>query len=379
MTSTTLELEELFRLPAAVLERFFPEKKLTFRDLITFGTSLPPTQFSPTGKKADDFYSCHLPLTDVINDIILHREEAIAQGCTSIIYAPLPVDSDAVQQIFPLCVATLWYGLEILKQEVISPWTRAVLHLQSPSLSSSKELVEQAEEYLCSTVWWGKAYGFDRDADEIIDELLRQHICDSPRWANRVKVPHMMFFVRLHNAHGKCRDCPSLYNSDENQWLRKLGGLLETGHREYVVGALNVNHNHWISIIVNVKDNIIYYGGPMHGVSKLVTSRPQLVASPTFTRLHISHGEFTFSEEFPLLASDQVDSGRLRLFIEIMERHHRMSKAVQMRTSHGRFTFSLPSLSNIQDNRPKTPMWGPGRDFEDNSPHSTTPDPNFLQ
>ncbi|KIJ56141.1 hypothetical protein M422DRAFT_239347 [Sphaerobolus stellatus SS14] len=278
MTSTALELEELFRLPAAVQEMFFPEKKLTFRDLITFGTSLPPTQFSPTGKKADDFYSCHLPLTDVIdlsklaslpipsseviNDIILHREEAIAQGCTSIIYAHLPVDSDA---------------------EVISPWTHAALHLQSPSLSSSKELVEQAEEYLCSTVWWGKAYGFDRDADEIIDvwcylskdwltdiqitqmqELLRQRICDSPQWANRVEVPHMMFFVRLHNAHGKCRNCLSLYDSDENQWLRKLGGLLETGHREYVVGALNVNHNHWISIIVNVKDNIIYYDDPMH-------------------------------------------------------------------------------------------------------------------
>jgi hypothetical protein len=271
-----------------------------------------------------------------------------------------------VKHTFPLWVATLWYGLNILKQNAISPWSRATLHLQSESLSDSGELVEQAEQYLRSTAWWGKAYGFDKDADEIIDvwrylskewmtdiqitqmqELLRQRIRDSPQWANRIEVLHLMFFVRLHNTYGTCRDCPSLYDSDENRWLRKLGGLLERGHREYIVGALNINHNHWISVTVNLKDNIIYYGDPMHnecpswlhvaldwwlakhlpGSSFRMESLPSLVQEDSYScGILMMNAVFHlfFPKEYPLLASDQVDSGRLMLFLEIMERHHRM-------------------------------------------------------
>jgi Ulp1 family protease len=231
--------------------------------------------------------------------------------------------------------------------------------------NETKSLISQVYNALACIPWTGNINGFPGTVpteyltryltdDWLTDEhenqmlhLLEHELSRSGR-SNGIYIADTFFVTRLLEIY-RHRDRDEHYATAKcNAWLRRRGQELGTGVLEKLVAIVNLNQNHWVSVVIDVPTSRILYGDSL---GKPITREIKAVLTwwtnhHTATNfpihdLAITHQNDSCScgmlawnaiaahvlpETYSLVNSHAIMDERLKILLRVVERHNEKVK-----------------------------------------------------
>lgn len=338
------------RVPRYVRDALLPKPSLSIQDLLLFRflDTCPDYTTSQKIKESQRYFS-HLPATtENANDIQAipipphsirtqlqnqwRREAeqgALSVDCTWMHRNNTSKDTARV----PLWSIRLWEELVMCQETYKKPWTRVVKYLalrQSSAMSTtSQALVARVYETLSSVSWSGYLNGFDEK-----DSIYHLAKFGTDAWLTDVQEDQMLQLLRrdlqemgltdqvqflptsFFHALRESYDGSGIEGYDQDfhfQLQRVTGTALEAARCDFA-SIVNINGNHWLSVIIRREDNMILIGNSLHSAK----DDNLLLAINWWVRRHLGF-PFTVGE---LHAVQQIDTSSCGLLAFNALAHH---------------------------------------------------------
>ena len=182
-------------------------------------------------------------------------------------------------------------------------------------------------------------------------ELLKQDLARSGR-ASGIEVQPIHFIPLLSDAY---KDGDNAYLTKQHYtWLRHLGHACETGLVTKIPMIANTGNNqHWVAIIIDFADKVVWYGDSMDAVSPpkhlrnvldwwIQKSLPTMNTMFPYQKMPITEQEDTYScgllawnalssfllEDVKIFSPNSIAEERLKVLLSVAERHHAKVRAI---------------------------------------------------
>ena len=195
-----------------------------------------------------------------------------------------PHDSSSGNITYPLWLITYWQRI-IHIHGIQDTWASAVDNLQHHqlkllSLGRADDMVNHTFDLFGTLNWLGSLRGFSRNAEDDV-EILCSYLSED--WLKGEHANQMLdllcFDLQEHNInsveiestwfYGKIEwgyANPTTYSEMRTyRWPRQQGHAMATGIQDQLAFLANINHNHWVAIVLDFPKTIIWYGDPLGG------------------------------------------------------------------------------------------------------------------
>ena len=266
---------------------------------------------------------------------------------------------------FPVWILTYWTEVAQI-WPLKEKWASAEEALEmrknkKTCTDETKRLISQAYDSLTCIPWAGNINGFPGSVptecltryltnewliDEHENQMLHLLECELARSGHNdgIHIANTFFITRLLRVY-RDPNRDDLYSTEKrNAWLRRLGQELATGILKKLVTIVNIDHNHWVSIVIDAPSSRILYGDSFsepikHEIKAVLTWWTNHHTATDFQihNLHMSRqkdgyscGMFAWNavavhllpETYSLMNSQAVADERLKMFHHVVERHN---------------------------------------------------------
>jgi hypothetical protein len=197
---------------------------------------------------------------------------------SSVIYAHLPEDNPSRSIHFPMWVIPYWTTLSRLSRHVILPWMRAEQWLAAALLNAgNRDLVAEARGIMRELHWTGQTVSFT-NAEPITSfarylssnwlgtthieqqlDMLRVRLSrEMP--IHEFDILPMAFVTKLIRVYQHDRDAYGDSQAFRSVWARGEELLTPECRQMRIGGIANVNGNHWVAFVVDLRTSSILHG-----------------------------------------------------------------------------------------------------------------------
>ncbi|KAF5323141.1 hypothetical protein D9758_018984 [Tetrapyrgos nigripes] len=374
----------MYAIPKSAREAILPNPALNIISFIRF----PTPNIRDTNLTAKQCTSAEPPTNESLRDIslldspppeLVHQLSEIIKKDPNIQSIILPYDDIAFDDRFPLWLVTFWTEL-IPVRTAQKSWAPTVSKLkQRRKLETAltgglgEVVVDVAYEALQRLEWGGVINGFpiqiekrylasfftndwlSSDHLDLLLNLTRSKIAAS-ELRDIVELPSesALFIPKIKQAYHR----QDSYPSPTFRWLHQTAGKLTSRHKTLLGTLANVNDNHWVTIVIDTEQAMIFHGDSMgHDINDTLGS-----ALRWWTYQHFGVNfrveemmieRQTDSYSCGLLAWDAlehfllddreslIDSGRMYV--------HRLNTFLEIITRHNDQTFTSISQTSAAD------------------------------
>jgi Ulp1 protease family, C-terminal catalytic domain len=276
-------------IPPGVKNSILLSENLSVMDFLQFplpgiardtGVSQPKSYFStlyPTITDPKIIQKTLLPPLPILKQLS-QDIELTSTGTQSIICQHAP---GVAGHRFPVWILTYWKEVvqiwPLKKKWVLAEEALETRKKKTSCTDDTKKLISQVYNSLTCIPWAGNINGFPGTVptecltryltdDWLMDEnenqilhLLERELARSRR-SDGIHISNTFLITRLLIVY-QHRDRDEHYATDKrNAWLRQLGQDLATGVLEKLVTIVNLDRNHWVSIVIDAPSSRILYG-----------------------------------------------------------------------------------------------------------------------
>lgn len=262
-----------------------PSKDLTVIDLLKFELRKVQKCENPLTSNPDDFLDQNPPNLVGLSETArvprptLKIVEAIEKRIQSTGNENYPLSIQCAHlaclspTTLPRSIVPFWKAL-YEAEEAVGGWKFVVDSLHEYRVLGKK--TEDLEDMLSKLTWGGKLNGYSRNGTTSISnlprllmskwqtdeqmnlmlDLLRMEVEQASEFDD-VEVQSTWFFERLRQGWS---DAGGYVNAKNFEWIRRRGNEMATGQLRHLALAINLNRNHWVSVVVDVEAKEIRYG-----------------------------------------------------------------------------------------------------------------------
>jgi hypothetical protein len=359
------------KIPRSVRVQILPDEKISVLELLKF--ELPNISSVASAHPVQRFFCQNDPT--IVDPLAIRAipipfastVKELTQACSSLGEGINSVTCLHVQSeqgsYLPLWVITYWAEAIELRLTWRDPWVRAEANLRKRNKvwknEASANLITQVYAALSTLPWHGNIHGFDNEeplytlttyltqdwlsdihANQMLD-LLRHAVQLDPT-KSKVEVENLQFIRTLQRAYA-ARHTHEYENARYFARPRRLGQLLATGVRDIVGLEANIRESHWVTMVVDFRNDRILYGDPFgdepdasildtitwwachhtgheFSVSALVTSHQ----TDTFSCGLLSWNALAHRlapAQYALMDPKEVEDERIKVLLAIIKRH----------------------------------------------------------
>lgn len=265
----------------------------------------------------------------------------------------------------PLWVLSVWVRAFETITTSAQPWIRADKHIARlesdwKRLSATRSLVKLTEVHkaLSTLPWASQIQSIDiadpahelttyASRDWLSDthenqmlELLRWGVEHNEGLSGSIIVKGVFFYACLLSAFNENADVYA--NANHFRQIRQIGTSLSSGFQTKLATIINVNQNHWVSIIIDFENSLLLYGDSLGGKpnaelvqvfswwTNIHTGRDFHLMSLAITKQDDSHScgllcfnaleHFFFPDRVSLTGAGDVDEARLDIIVRLANR-----------------------------------------------------------
>lgn len=203
------------------------------------------------------------------------------KAAISVVYAHVPTER---HNRYPLWIFTYWITMSSLREHVKVPWSNAEAFMSSNTSKwrsdDFRKLCMSARNALLCLPWCGDVRGF---SDNTPTAMLASYLSHS--WLKTSHIYQQLdllryqlyrvrneeyeilgpeFFHKIRLLYTGRNESP--YPGSANKQILAVGSDLANATRRGISGIANVNENHWVTIVVDVRHHKIHYGDSLGGV-----------------------------------------------------------------------------------------------------------------
>jgi len=243
-----------------------------------------------------------IPSQSTIDALSNYLTTLVTDEPVSIVYAHLPIDNAFHSVNFPSWVIPYWLWISRLRRHVVLPWQRAEQWLaNSLSYTGHRDLVADARSILHHLPWTGTTWAFSdpkpitsltrylssnwfgtTHIDQQLDLLRHRLTRKSPIHEFEILPTHFIrLLLELH------QDYQTNYTGNQrfrHIWARGEELSAPKCQQMRIGGVVNVNGNHWVAVVVDLRSSTILYGDSLNLSDSIVV--PTL---SWWTQFHTGH------------------------------------------------------------------------------------------
>jgi hypothetical protein len=152
----------------------------------------------------------------------------------------------------------------------------------------------------------------------------------------------MAFFTKLRQAYDH-RDTGEYGESHSFEWVQGIRKALVTGEKDGLGTMVNVGGNHWIALALDFTKSLIWYGDSLgrkpakqvtsvvnwwtfyHTGTKFAYQKLKILSQTDGYSCGLlgtnALGNFYLLEKYPLIDAAKVDTERVRVLLQVVQRH----------------------------------------------------------
>jgi hypothetical protein len=364
-------------LPHAVEAQILPSPNLSILELLQYDLPIQHPKILP--HQIADFFDKNAPnetdpniirrIPTPSKDVILSLQKHLANTIKSSDMSIKCIHSVAAAGMtYPLWIIAYWVKVGSVR-EIRDGWRKGEVYLRDCSQRWRKNkstegvnIINQIFDALAIVRWSDKLCGFSSNAAEGLDsltyyasckwltgdhanqmlDLLRKDLQRKRR--SKVEVLSTYFFPKISQGFD---DKDKYANNNTFHFNRRIGDDLMAGISDQITFLVNLNRNHWVSVIIDFRKQEILYGDSL-GCAMSASTQNILIwwtqfhsnASFTIKKLPITLQDDSFScgllawnslaaylTGAKLLSVNEVAEGRLKVMLDIVHEHESQKQA----------------------------------------------------